>query len=104
MNTIMNLVREFNAARSWNKFLDPRSIILALCGELGELAHHFRWRTRSGRKVTASKRAEVENEIADIFIFMFALCVELEIDPEAVVLDKLKKNEQRFPLKFKKND
>ena len=104
MNKLMKLVREFNAARSWNKFLDPRSIILALCGELGELAHHFRWRTRSGRKLSVSKRAEVENEIADIFIFMFALCIEFEIDPEAVVMAKLKKNEERFPIKAKKND
>jgi NTP pyrophosphatase (non-canonical NTP hydrolase) len=104
MNELMNLVREFNTKRSWNKFLDPRSIILALCGELGELAHHFRWRTRSGRKLSVSKRAEVENEIADIFIFMFALCVELDVDPEAVVMAKLRKNEKRFPLKTKKND
>ncbi len=103
MNDLMNLVREFNAARSWNKFLDPRSIILALCGELGELAHHFRWRTRSGRKLSVSKRAEVENEVADVFIFMFALCVELDIDPEAAVLAKLQKNEKRFPIKTKHN-
>ena len=95
----MKRVREFNAARGWNKFLDPRSIILALCGELGELAHHFRWRTRSGRKLSAAKRAAVENEIADIFIFMYALCIELEIDPEAVIMAKLKKNEERFPMK-----
>jgi len=103
MNKLMKLVREFNSARSWNKFLDPRSLILALCGELGELAHHFRWRTRSGRKLSVAKRAEVENEIADIFIFMFALCIELEIDPEAVITAKLKKNEERFPIKAKKN-
>ena len=101
MKHLADLVREFNESRNWRKFHDPRSLVLALCGEVGELAQLFRWRTNSGRKLSLSKREAVENEIADIFIFLLALCVELEIDPEKTIRMKLRENEQRFPTKDK---
>jgi dCTP diphosphatase len=97
MQELLNSVRQFNDARSWRKYHDPRSLILALCGEVGELAQIFRWRKRTGRRLSASKRAEVEGEIADILIYLLALCTELDIDPEAVVRAKLEENERRFP-------
>lgn len=101
MNQLADLVREFNENRNWRKFHDPRSLVLALCGEVGELAQLFRWRTSSGRKLSLSKRKNVESEVADIFIFLLALCVELEIDPENIIMAKLQENEQRFPAKHK---
>jgi len=98
MENLSNKVREFNETRSWRKYHDPRSLILALCGEVGELAQIFCWRKRSARRFSASTRLVVEEEIADILIYLLALCTELEIDPEKAVLAKLEKNEQRFPI------
>jgi dCTP diphosphatase len=98
LEDLLNRVRKFNEARSWRRFHDPRSLILALCGEIGELAQIFRWRRRAGRVLSASKRAEVEGEVADILIYLLSLCIELDIDPAAVVRAKLEENEKRFPL------
>lgn len=50
------------------------------------------------------KRKAVENELADVFIFLLALCVELEIDPEGIIRARLQENEQRFPVKDKVQD
>ena len=101
MKDLLNEVRAFNEARSWRRFHDPRSLILALCGELGELAQLFRWRRRSGRRLSASQHVIVENEVADVLIYLLALCTELNIDPESVVRAKLKENSQRFPIPTK---
>lgn len=104
MKELTNLIREFNENRNWRRFHDPRSLVLALCGEVGELTQLFRWRTGSGKKLSISKRKAVENEMADVFIFLLALCVELEIDPESIIRARLQENEQRFPVKDKVKD
>ena len=104
MKELTDLVREFNEARNWRRFHDPRSLVLALCGEVGELAQLFRWRTHSGKRFSATKRKSVENEVADVFIFLLALCVELEIDPEVIIRMRLQENEQRFLIKDKVQD
>jgi dCTP diphosphatase len=98
MKQILADIRTFNESRRWRKFHDPRSLILALCGEVGELAQIFRWRRRTAKQLSQSIKATVESEIADIFIFLFSLCIELNLDPEKVVRAKLKENEERFPV------
>ena len=36
-------MRAFTEQRDWGQFHDPKSLILALTGELGELAELFQW-------------------------------------------------------------
>ncbi len=36
-------IRKFNADRDWDKFHDPKSLLLALVGEVGELAELLQW-------------------------------------------------------------
>ena len=40
---LTRLVREFSTERDWQQFHDPKSVILALVGEVGELAELFQW-------------------------------------------------------------
>lgn len=98
MEDLLNKIREFNERRSWGKYHDPRSLVLALCGEVGELAQFFRWRKRSARRLSAKDQTIVEKEIADIFIFLLSLCVALNIDPRIAIMSKLAENDKRFPV------
>jgi dCTP diphosphatase len=99
MKLLIEKIVKFNKKRSWDKFHDPRSLVLALCGEIGELAQLFCWRRRSANKISASYRKLIEGEIADILIYLFALCSKLNIDPGTAILNKLEENEKRFPIK-----
>jgi NTP pyrophosphatase (non-canonical NTP hydrolase) len=36
-------MRTFTAERQWEQFHDPKSLILALVGEVGELSELFQW-------------------------------------------------------------
>ena len=40
---IRDKMREFTKARDWEKFHDPKSLMLALVGEVGELAELMQW-------------------------------------------------------------
>jgi NTP pyrophosphatase (non-canonical NTP hydrolase) len=97
MKELTNLIREFNEKRNWRRFHDPRSLVLALCGEVCELAQLFRWRTGSNERLSKM------NWQMCLF-FLLALCVELEIDPEGIIRARLQENEQRFPVKDKVQD
>jgi len=99
MKQRMRRVCRFNQSRQWGRYHDPRSPFLALCGELGGLAHLYRWPRRSARRVGAVSRVEIEDEVADMLILILTLCSALEIDPDAAVLAKLCRNKARFPTK-----
>jgi hypothetical protein len=43
LDGIRDRLREFAAARDWERFYAPRSLLLALCGEAGELAAELQW-------------------------------------------------------------
>lgn len=95
---LMRSIRAFNEARGWAKYHDPRSLVLALCGEAGELAQLFRWHRRTGVQLSRKMKRQVEGEVADILIFLLTLCIQLNIDPEEAVRAKLQENERRFPV------
>jgi NTP pyrophosphatase (non-canonical NTP hydrolase) len=43
LQELRDRMREFTDERDWARFHDPKSLILALLGELGELAELFQW-------------------------------------------------------------
>lgn len=63
LSALRDAMREFTAERDWEAFHDPKSLLLALVGEVGELSELFQWllagdalttagRSRSGRGCT----------------------------------------------------
>jgi dCTP diphosphatase len=93
---LTRLVRDFAMARAWSKFHTPRSLILALLGELGELAELVQWTgdspeiatenpvpTTSGLyhasagvgelHMTAPQRDKLRQELADVAIYLLRL-------------------------------
>lgn len=95
MRALLRKVSRFNHERGWTEYHDPRSLVLAICSEAGELAHLFRWRTRQLRSIHTRDCAA--DELADILIFSLSLCDALELDPQTIILEKLRSNARRFP-------
>ena len=98
MKSLLNRLYEFNVSRGWIEYHDAKSLILALVGEVGELAEVFCWH-RSSRQVSKARKRTASFEIADIFIYLAALSRELGIDMEKAVTEKLGENAKRFPAK-----
>jgi len=64
-------MREFSEERDWKKFHDPKSLILALVGEVGEPAELFRWvpAEEAAWAAEPGHRARVGEEIADVLLY-----------------------------------
>jgi NTP pyrophosphatase (non-canonical NTP hydrolase) len=91
-------LRDFAARRDWEAFHTPKNLVMALSGEAGELIEHFQWLTpEESDAIMKHKAAEVEDELADVFIYLVRLADVLGVDLIAAAHAKIDRNELRFP-------
>lgn len=92
-------MREFSEARNWIQFHDPKSLILALVGEVGELAELFQWLPADQAQSLASDpklEQRAGEEISDVFLYLLRLADVLNIDLADAASRKMETSEQRF--------
>ena len=99
LDDLTRRMREFARIRDWDQFHSPKNLSMALSGEVAEIIEHFQWLTEEQSKnLPADKLAEVASELADTLIYLIRLADKLEIDLLSAVNDKIKVNEQRYPV------
>ena len=94
-------MRQFSAARDWGRFHDPKSVILALVGEVGELAELFQWLPAAQARSLAGAepiRTRAGEEMADVLLYLVLLADVLGIDLATAASSKLAGAERRFPV------
>jgi len=96
-------MRAFTQERAWEAYHDPKSLILALVGEVGELSELFQWLPAdeaAERASTGALRELVEDEIADVLLYLIRLADVLHIDLGQVGEAKL----ARVDVKYEPGD
>lgn len=94
-------VRTFSEERDWRQFHDPKSLLLALVGEVGELAELFQWVPADqavAHFADGAARTRAEEEISDVFIYLLGLVDVLGIDLLAAARAKLAAAAVRYPI------
>ena len=100
LELLRDRVRQFTAERDWSRFHDPKSVLLALVGEVGELAELFQWLPAgTAAKLAAAEplRARASEEMADVLLYLVLLADVLGVDLAAAALAKLNDNARRYP-------
>jgi len=95
---LIKAVAKFRDERDWKKFHSPKNLAISLVIEASELLEIFQWTLDNGFSVVDLKRNEIEEEIADVFIYLLLLVDALNVDLEKAFLKKMKKNEQKYPV------
>jgi NTP pyrophosphatase (non-canonical NTP hydrolase) len=93
-------MREFTEQREWARFHDPKSLILALVGEVGELAELFQWLPAGeARELTTQEplATRAGEEMADVLLYLVRLADVLDIDLADAARRKLDAGHQRYP-------
>ena len=89
----------FRKARDWEQFHDPKNLAEAVSIEAGELLANFLWKdVPGGRKLSEMELTNAREEAADILIFLTYLSEELGFDLLDAASDKIKKNEEKYPV------
>lgn len=93
-------IEAFAEKRGWSHHHTPKNLALALTGEVGELATLFQWLTAEEAAAAGKDpefRAAVEDELADVLIYLVRFAGVIGVDLVSAAFDKLARNEERFP-------
>ena len=92
---------EFSDDRNWDQFHSIKNLSMALSVESSELVELFQWMTEIESNNIATdnvKFPKVQDEIADIFIYLIRISSKLNINLEEAVLNKMEKNIAKYPV------
>jgi NTP pyrophosphatase (non-canonical NTP hydrolase) len=87
---------KFRDERNWQQFHSLKDLLLGLNIECAELSELFLWKSES--EIKGVEKNKIENEIADIYIFLNYLSQHFDIDIEKAVSDKIKINSKKYPV------
>jgi dCTP diphosphatase len=92
-------LREFARERDWEQFHNSKNLAMALAGEVGELLEIFQWLTpeEADEVMDSPRAADVDDELADVAIYLLRLADVLDVDLLEVAHHKLERNRERFP-------
>jgi NTP pyrophosphatase (non-canonical NTP hydrolase) len=100
-------VTKFIEERDWDQFHSIKNLAMALSVESSELLEIFQWLSESDSNQVATNpklKQKVEEEIADIFIYLLRIASKSQVDIERVVLEKIKKNGEKYPVEKAKGN
>ena len=96
MQNATDALLKFRDKRNWKQFHDPKNLAAALGIEAAELNEVFLWKTtEESRDVELAK---VKEELADVLAYALLLANEFGLDPEQIVLEKVKQNALKYPV------
>jgi NTP pyrophosphatase (non-canonical NTP hydrolase) len=98
--SLRDQMRTFTAERHWEQFHDPKSLLLALVGEVGELSELFQWLPAAEaqtRAVSEPLHTRVGEELADVLLYLVRLADVLDVDLATTAQQKLRGSSHRFP-------
>lgn len=92
-------LRQFAAERDWERFHSPKNLAMALTGEAGELVAEFQWLTEAeSRELDPERLARVQQEAADVLIYLVRLADQLGLDLVDAANLKIQSNSERYPV------
>lgn len=93
-------IEQFVSERDWNQFHSVKNLSMALSVESSELLEIFQWMKESDSNLVKNDpkiMQKVEDEVADVFVYLMRIISKTDIDLEKVVRAKMKKNAEKYP-------
>lgn len=98
LEMLRNRLRKFAAERDWDQYHTPKNLSMALIAEAAELVEHFQWVEGTNSHLLEDKtRISVEEELADILIYLVRIADKLDIDLYQATERKIGINALKYP-------
>lgn len=82
---------QFAKDRDWEQFHTPENLAKSISIEANELLECFQWSHEFDK-------GRVVEELADVVNYCVLLASKLDVDLEQIVLDKIEKNSEKYPI------
>lgn len=90
---LTEIILKFRSLRNWEKFHKGKDIAMCLSIEANEALELFLW-----KEETEVDTDKLKDEIGDILYSLLLLANHFKIDLKKSFLDKMKKNELKYPI------
>lgn len=90
---IIQALLKFRNERDWEQFHNPKDLALAINVEAGELLELFLWKNHD-----EANKEKIKEELADVFAYAFLLAEKYNLDVMDIILEKIKKNAEKYPV------
>lgn len=90
---IFDALIRFRNERDWEQFHNPKDLSLAISIEASELLELFLW-----KKSEEADIEKIKDELADILSFSFLLADKYKFNVKEIILNKIEKNAQKYPV------
>lgn len=97
MEKVIKEIIEFNKERDWGQFHSPENLAKSIAIEAGELLECFQWNNNYNLE-------DVCDELADVMNYCVVMANRLGVDLEKIMLNKLEKNRQKYPVEKAKGN
>ena len=101
LEAFMKRIDAFALERDWAQFHSVRNLVLAMVGEVGELAEVFQWVSDDQIEAFLAKpenQARLQEELADVLIYALRLASVSGVNVIEVLEVKLAKNAEKYPV------
>ena len=88
---VIQALREFVQERDWGQFHTPENLAKSVSIEAAELLENYQWGSPANLD-------NVQDELADVLTYCLLLADKLGMDPNKIVLEKLAKTQQKYPV------
>ena len=104
ISELQKIIGQFVAERNWKQYHNPKNLAMSIGIEAAEIMEHFQWLTiedAKSRMEIPDFRNDVADEIADVMIYLLSFANATGIDIGRAVVDKMSRNQFRFPSDYK---
>lgn len=84
---------KFRNERDWEQFHNPKDLAIALNIETSELLENFLWKSHE-----EANKEKVKEELADVLAYAFLLAEKYSFNIKDILLEKIKKNGEKYPV------
>lgn len=92
LQDIQQKILDFRYRRNWQPFHTPKNLSMSIAIEAAELMECYQWTD------TPKPGTDPIEELADVLIYCINLADILDLDIEQIILNKLAKNEHKYPV------
>lgn len=96
MEEVIKALIKFRDERDWEQFHDSKNLAVAIGIEAAELNELFLW--KDVKESEAVDKEKIKEELADILAYSLLLANRHGFDVKQIVLDKIKKNGEKYPV------
>lgn len=96
---ITQALLKFRNDRDWAQFHNSKDLAVALNIESSELLEIFLW-----KKAEDANKDKIREELADVFAYAFLLADKYKLDVKEIVLEKIQKNTEKYPVEKSKGN